>query len=99
MVKSWMNGTYVNNGFILKEPSETNSSQKTKFYSSDAPSPNKPELVINYSSSNSLTYWESDQDVIRRWSSTPSIYTAKLNSNPTFYFAAGITHARSEWSV
>jgi len=47
-VKGWLGGTYSNYGFILKEPSETNSSQKTKFYSSDAPSPNKPELVIEY---------------------------------------------------
>lgn len=48
LVKYWLAGTYSNYGFLLKEPSETNSSQKTKFYSSDAPSPNKPELVINY---------------------------------------------------
>ena len=48
MVKNWRIGTYPNYGFVLKEPSETTSTQKTKFYSSDAPSPNKPELVINY---------------------------------------------------
>lgn len=47
-MKYWLAGTYSNYGFLLKEPSETNSSQKTKFYSSDAPSPNKPELVIEY---------------------------------------------------
>ncbi|MBR3563675.1 MAG: DNRLRE domain-containing protein [Clostridia bacterium] len=51
MVKNWLNGNYTNNGFLLKEPNETDSSQKTKYYSSDAPSPNKPELVINYTSS------------------------------------------------
>ena len=49
LVKNWMSGTYVNHGFLLKEPSETSTTQKTRFYSSDAPSPNKPELVINYS--------------------------------------------------
>lgn len=49
LVKNWMQATYVNHGFILKEPSETNTSQKTRFYSSDAPSPNKPELIVNYS--------------------------------------------------
>jgi len=48
MVKNWLNGAYLDYGMVLKEPSETNSSQKTKFYSSDAPSPNKPELLINY---------------------------------------------------
>lgn len=50
MVKNWINGNYPNYGFLLKEPTESNSSQKTKFYSSDAPSPNKPELIINYTS-------------------------------------------------
>lgn len=48
LVKYWLAGTYSNYGFLLKEPSETSSSQKTKFYSSDAPSPNKPELIIEY---------------------------------------------------
>lgn len=48
MVKQWLDGTFVNHGFLLKEPNETNADQKTKFYSSDAPSPNKPELVIEY---------------------------------------------------
>lgn len=54
MVKNWMSGTYANYGFVLKEPNESSSSQKTKFYSSDAPSPNKPELVINYNSTVTL---------------------------------------------
>lgn len=49
IVKYWLAGTYSNYGFLLKEPSETSSSQKTKFYSSDAPSPNKPELEVVYS--------------------------------------------------
>lgn len=48
LVKQWLNGTYTNYGFLLKEPTETNSNQKTRWYSSDAPSPNKPELVIRY---------------------------------------------------
>ncbi len=51
MVKNWRSGAYSNYGFMLMEPSESNTNQKTKFYSSDAPSPNKPELVINYNSS------------------------------------------------
>lgn len=54
ILTSWLAGTYPNYGVVLKEPSETNSSQKTKFYSSDAPSPNKPELVINYSGTNNV---------------------------------------------
>ncbi len=51
IVRSWMNGD-ANYGFVLKEPSESNESQKTRYYSSDAASPNKPELVINY-----VSYW------------------------------------------
>jgi hypothetical protein len=51
MVKNWRNGTYGNYGVVLKEPSELSYSQKTKYYSSDAPSPNKPELIVNYSGS------------------------------------------------
>ena len=50
MVKQWLNGSYSNYGFLLKEPTETNADQKTRWYSSDAPSPNKPELVIFYNS-------------------------------------------------
>ncbi len=50
-VKQWLYGTAPNYGVVLKEPAESDSAQKTKFYSSDAPSPNKPELVINYNSS------------------------------------------------
>lgn len=48
IVKSWLGDGLPNYGVVLKEPAENNSTQKTKFYSSDAPSPNKPELVINY---------------------------------------------------
>lgn len=48
IVYKWLAGSYTNYGFVLKEPNELSSSQKTRFYSSDAPSPNKPELVIYY---------------------------------------------------
>lgn len=55
LVRSWLQGTYSNYGFLLKEPSETNADQKTKWYSSDAPSPNKPELVIDYTTGSTYT--------------------------------------------
>ena len=58
LVRKWMNGTYVNHGFLLKEPSETSTSQKTRFYSSDAPSPNKPELVITYTALRPLVSYD-----------------------------------------
>ncbi|MBQ2858010.1 MAG: hypothetical protein IJE78_13005, partial [Bacteroidaceae bacterium] len=59
--KYWLNGTYPNYGMVLKEPSESNSAQKTKFYSSDAPSPNKPELVINYTYYGSRPYQDTSR--------------------------------------
>lgn len=64
MVKYWLNGTYPNYGMVLKEPSETDSAQKTKFYSSDAPSPNKPELVINYTYYGSRPYQDTSREDI-----------------------------------
>ena len=48
IVQSWVNGTFSNYGFMLKDDTETGDSQWTTFYSSDAPSPNKPELRITY---------------------------------------------------
>ncbi len=53
--KNFISGAWTNYGIVLKEPSETNSAYKTKYYSSDAASPNKPELVINYKGS--TTYY------------------------------------------
>ena len=51
LVKKWLNGTYSNNGLLIKDDTESGTSQWTVFYSSDAPSPNKPELRISYSDS------------------------------------------------
>lgn len=48
IVHSWLNGTHNNYGFLLREQSESSSTQKTKFYSSDANYPNRPELVLCY---------------------------------------------------
>ena len=48
IVESWLSGVFSNYGFILKATNETIASNLTKFYSSDAPSPNKPEFIINY---------------------------------------------------
>lgn len=49
IVKGWLDGG-SNYGFCLKEPSELSTTQKTRHYSSDAPYPNRPELVINFTS-------------------------------------------------
>ncbi|MFA5675279.1 MAG: hypothetical protein WDA65_02040 [Christensenellales bacterium] len=48
--------------------------------------------------SNVLGYWESDADSIGRWNSTPSVYKKKLNSNVSFYFMTGESHARTQWN-
>lgn len=48
IVKNWSNGTHSNYGFLIKDATESGTSQWTTFYSSDAASPNKPELVISY---------------------------------------------------
>lgn len=50
IVKGWVYGNYSNYGFVLKDKTETNTAQWTTFYSSDAASPNKPELHITYTS-------------------------------------------------
>ncbi len=48
IVKGWYAGSYNNYGFVLKDATESGTTQWTTFYSSDAASPNKPELHINY---------------------------------------------------
>ena len=48
LVSLWKKGTYSNFGFLIKDTTESNTSQWTTFYSSDAASPNKPELRITY---------------------------------------------------
>ena len=49
IVNAWVNGQYINYGFALVDSVENNSSHWTTLYSSDANSPHKPELYINYS--------------------------------------------------
>ena len=48
IVQGWIYGANDNNGFVLVDSVENNTSHWTTFYSSDAPSPNKPELHIVY---------------------------------------------------
>ena len=51
IVQKWVNGTEPNYGFVVAEDIETSTSQWTVFYSSDAVSPHKPELIITYTTS------------------------------------------------
>ena len=48
IVRSWLNLEYSNYGFVLKDNTENNTNHWTTLYSSDAPSPHKPELHITY---------------------------------------------------
>ena len=51
IVNTWVDGNYMNYGMVLIDSVENNSSHWTTFYSSDADSPHKPELIISYSGS------------------------------------------------
>lgn len=55
IVSKWALGTYSNYGFLLRDNSEVGTTQWTTFHSSDAPSPNKPELHIVYVSNTPIT--------------------------------------------
>lgn len=48
IVKKWVDASIPNNGFVVKDVNETNINHWTTLYSSDAPSPHKPELHIRY---------------------------------------------------
>lgn len=51
IVRRWANESYGNNGFLIMDTVESNTSHWTTFYSSDASSPHKPELNISYEAS------------------------------------------------
>ena len=59
IVQGWLSGGYQNYGLVLKDETETGTTQWTTFYSSDAPSPNKPELHIAYTAPISINRVES----------------------------------------
>ena len=67
IVKTWVDGTKTNYGFMLKDATETNTSQWTTFYSSEAASPNKPELHITYSKASLTMYSYLDNGFITRF--------------------------------
>lgn len=97
LVKKWINGTYNNYGFVVKDDTSTGTVQWTTFYSSDKASPHKPELHIVYDI-RQLEYWEANTDIIYRWFVTPSVSKYKLNENSNFYFDTAVTHGISQWS-
>ena len=62
IVNSWVNGYSSNYGFVLIDNTENNANHWTTFYSSDANSPHKPELIISYSGSAVITSPPSDPE-------------------------------------
>ncbi len=48
IVNEWILGRRANYGFAIIDSNESNTDHWTTFYSSDASSPHKPELIINY---------------------------------------------------
>lgn len=52
LVQHWINGTYTNYGVVLKDSTETGTSQWTTYYSADSSS-YLPELIITYTGSTS----------------------------------------------
>ena len=55
MVNAWVDGHYMNYGFVLVDSIENDPDHWTTLYSSDANSPHKPELIISYSGSDVIT--------------------------------------------
>ena len=68
MVKGWFNGSYSQYGFMLVPNNEINDWRYSVYYSSDAASPNKPELYINYNSSVSVRNVYVDVLTTQSWS-------------------------------
>lgn len=86
IIQSWVSRSYSNYGFVLKDTNESNSNQWTTFYSSDAASPNKPELHINY---NEHKYW--DYGYV---SSTIDIYPYNYND----LWQTALDQSRANWN-
>lgn len=94
MVKNWLAG-YTNNGFVLKATTEpSNYANYTNFYSSDAPSPNKPELIISYTNLpvNTVSVRKITDETYREEYSS---YTTKINN----YMSDIATPFSSKWSI
>lgn len=64
LTKKWLSGEYHNYGVLLRDATENSTSQWTSFYSSDAESPNKPELHITYVYAGSRPYHDTSRSNI-----------------------------------
>lgn len=78
-IKYFANERYPYYGFMLKDETESGTTQYTAFYSSDAPSQNKPELVVTYTEypANSVSVRKVTDFAYRE---EYSAYTTKINN-------------------
>ena len=93
----WASGEYTNYGVVLKDATESGTSQWTTFHSSDAASPNKPELHLKYYLP--LSYWYSDASEIGKWTYSPVVYYENHNPVNTFPLGSGMANGVSEWNA
>lgn len=93
-IKYFANERYPYYGFMLKDETESGTSQYTAFYSSDAESPNKPELVVTYTEypANSISVRKMTDFAYRK---EYSAYTTKINN----YFANIALPFYSKWNI
>lgn len=100
LVSLWQKGVFPNYGFLIRDSVENSTSHWTTFYSSEASSPNKPELRIVYTSYDTTLMAfreiESDGSVSPRNSyfSTVSSYVRNNRKGNTYTsFYPSYTHA------
>lgn len=87
IVKGWYAEANINYGFVLKDTTESDNSQWTTFYSSDAASPNKPELHIFYSEGQYLNHGSAGKYIY--------VYPYSYND----LWQAAIDQSRSNWNT
>ena len=92
----WASGEYTNYGVVLKDATESGTSQWTTFHSSDAASPNKPELHLKYYLP--LSYWYSDASSICKWTSSPTISLFFLGFNNSTSIYDGFLNGVTQWN-
>ena len=58
-----------------------------------------PSNIAMAANLGTLSYWYSDSDTIRRWSSIPStVFSSKLNNTGTFYYLIGLDNGIDSWN-
>ena len=91
----WASGEYTNYGVVLKDATESGTSQWTTFHSSDAASPNKPELHLKYYLP--LNCWYSDDSKIGKWNFSTTIRYYDLCNDTFFPLVAGLNNGINQW--